>query len=371
MHEPSHSDLNITDSPSVVVLVPTINNVADLRRCLQALGRQIYAPFRVVVVDGQSRDATPRVTVEAGAEYFEDDASTRADALNNALRHIECDIVVFTDDDCYPPPEWLGRLIRHFERPEVAGVGGPNIAPPDQSFLGKVVDVAFASKGMTQGTRYGLTGGALTEIEHNPGCNSAYRKSVLDEAGGLPSGSIGAEDVALDYAVTRLGHRLWFDPEAVIYHRRRDRFAPLSRQMHSYGRGRALVNAAIPELAHPAHPLPALAVSGTVALGAVSAAGWAAWLSGWVPRLGSTTWGQGLLAAPLWAIAFYTALGWIGAALGGSRYRSVATVLLAPWALGISHLYYGLGYLQGRRELRRGKIRQDEDIGLGKKARGR
>lgn len=355
----------------VAVLVPTINNVGDLRRCLAALRGQSLDRYRVIVVDGQSTDGTPEVTRELGAEYFEDHASTRADALNNALDAVECDVVVFTDDDCYPPPDWLANLTRHFSRPEVAGVGGPNVAPPDQSFWGKVVDVAFASKGMTHGTRYGLDGGNLVEIAHNPGCNSAYRRSVLLEAGGFPGGSIGGEDVVLDHLITQRGHRLWFDPAAVTYHRRRDRFRPLSRQMHSYGRGRMHVNAQYPEVAHPAHGLPALAVAGFVSLCAASVVGFGLWASGVVPDLGSTPWGRLWLGAPLWAGLVYVLAAWLGAALGASRYRSPATVLASPVALGVSHLYYGLGYLQALREVRRGQIRQDQEIGLGKKARGR
>ena len=41
------------------------------------------------------------------------------------------------------------------------------------------------------------------EISHNPGCNSAYRKHVLDEVGGFEDGCIGAEDVVLDEKIRK------------------------------------------------------------------------------------------------------------------------------------------------------------------------
>ena len=43
---------------------------------------------------------------------------------------------MFTDDDVIVPEEWVSRLSRWFEQPEVAGVGGPNFGPPDHSTYG-------------------------------------------------------------------------------------------------------------------------------------------------------------------------------------------------------------------------------------------
>ena len=48
----------------VVVLIPTINNITDLKRCFPALKKQTYSDFRVVVVDGQSTDGTRELVEE-------------------------------------------------------------------------------------------------------------------------------------------------------------------------------------------------------------------------------------------------------------------------------------------------------------------
>jgi GT2 family glycosyltransferase len=359
----------------VVVLVPTINNAVDLARCLAALAEQTYRPFRVLVVDGQSTDETPELVRRYGAEHFVDENSTRADACNHALRKTVCDIVVFTDDDCYPPPEWLANLTRHFERPEVAGVGGPHTAPSDQSFWGRVVDVVFGSKIMTAGTRYAQVLPTLRETEHNPGCNAAYRKAVLDEVEGFPAHSIGCEDVILDLKIHRSGYRLWFDPEAVIFHRRRDTWGSFSRQMRSYGRGRAHANAAYPELANPAHRGPALAVVGyatllvlALAVGLVSVA---TGTQPWHLKTVSDGITVAVLTAPLWTVLAYSLLGWLGAILGSSRYRRPGTILMAPFVAAVAHVYYGRGYLRGGRELRAGHLEAEGNIGRGKQARGR
>ena len=157
---------------------------------------------------------------------FIDDAGsrTRADACNVALDATESELVFFTDDDVIVARTWVEQLARWFERPEVAGVGGPNFAPPEHSTLQQqIIDVSFCSRIFTAGTNYGGKGAwELDEIEQLPGVNSAYRRSVLQEVRGFPPGCIGAEDVILDHMIRQAGHRLWTDRTAVMWHRRRD-----------------------------------------------------------------------------------------------------------------------------------------------------
>ena len=39
--------------------------------------------------------------------------------------------MLFTDDDTVPPLDWVAKLVRWFDNPEVGAVGGPNFAPDD------------------------------------------------------------------------------------------------------------------------------------------------------------------------------------------------------------------------------------------------
>ena len=81
-----------------------------------------------------------------GATWLDDSSNNRADACNFALRQMDHDLVLFTDDDTIPPLDWVEKLIRWFEDPKVGAVGGPNFAPDDDSFGAKCADVAFCMK---------------------------------------------------------------------------------------------------------------------------------------------------------------------------------------------------------------------------------
>ena len=222
--------------PKVAVLIPTLNNHKELDIVLESLTNQTWKGELEIAVVGPTNDPGGKITTDHNATWIDDEGSrNRADACNIGIKALKCDILLFTDDDVIPPSDWVATLVRWFEREEVAGVGGQNWAPESDPFLAKVTDVAFGAKYVTAGTRYGkVMQGELIEVDHNPGCNSAYRKSVLDEIDGFEKGCIGAEDVVLDHKIRSNGHKLWFDPESIMPHRRRVPPA-LFKQMKNYG----------------------------------------------------------------------------------------------------------------------------------------
>ena len=141
---------------TAAVLIPTINNADELDIVLERLTKQTYPHFDIVISDSKSRDHTKDVCEKHGAIWFDDESTNRADACTAALKTMDYDLILFTDDDTVPPLDWVEKLIRWFEDPEVGGVGGPNFAPDDDPFGAKCADVAFCTKFMTAGTRYCL-----------------------------------------------------------------------------------------------------------------------------------------------------------------------------------------------------------------------
>ena len=135
----------------VTVLIPTINNADELDIVLDRLGKQTYPHFDVVIVDSQSKDHTKDVALKHSARWIEDPSTNRADACTYGLERIDTDLVLFTDDDTIPPLDWVEKLVRWFEDPEVGGVGGPNFAPDEDPFGAKCADVAFCTRFMTAG----------------------------------------------------------------------------------------------------------------------------------------------------------------------------------------------------------------------------
>ena len=327
---------------SASVLIPTINNCEELGKVLDCLSKQTYPYFKVYCIDSKSKDNTKEIVQKYDAIWIDDSSRNRADACNYGIEQIETDVILFTDDDTLPPTNWVESLLRWFSREEVGGVGGPNFAPKDSPFGGKIADVAFCAKWVTAGTRYGKSPqGELLEIEHNPGCNSAYRTAILKEIGGFEKGCIGAEDVVLDKKITDAGYRLWFDPTAIMPHRRRMPITPYMKQLRNYGYVRTLANSRWPTLKSWSHVViglfPTLAILGiaTIILNQ--------FVENDILNLGSNI--------TMGLISFYILICLFGGAMGSSPHRNISTVLFAPLTVFLAHWAYGSGVMRGWKQI--------------------
>ena len=122
--------------PRVCVIIPTLRNAQELETALDGLSQQTWnGPLEVAIV-GPTGDPGKEVAETKGMTWIDDQGSrTRADACNIALATVDCDLVLFTDDDVWVPEDWVEKLVRWFEQDDVAGVGGPNLSHFVQSGL--------------------------------------------------------------------------------------------------------------------------------------------------------------------------------------------------------------------------------------------
>jgi len=104
---------------SVSIIICTRDHAESLRATLEALGR-VFVPERwtveVLVVDNGSTDPTPAVVREARlstmtVRYVLESRPGQSRARNAGLAVARGDIILFTDDDVRPAPDWLERLV--------------------------------------------------------------------------------------------------------------------------------------------------------------------------------------------------------------------------------------------------------------------
>lgn len=337
------------------MIIPTVRNSDELAITLDGLANQTYDDMEVVVVG--PRDDKGRVEAESrGFRYIDDKgAGNRADACNVAIEETESELVFFTDDDVFVPEDWVERLERWFDRPDVGGVGGPNFAPVEEStFWQRVIDVAFCNKFLTAGTNYGKRAiGELEEVEQLPGVNSAYRREVLVDVGSFDPGAIGAEDVMMDHRIRLAGYRLWSDGSAVMWHRRRG-VKRVRKQIRNYGLVRTLAGSRYPELWGFSHSMvssfPILVTMSAISFIWGCFNGGLSWPEFWDISTDSVPMGveRAMVHQFPTLVALFNITAWIGAALGPSPSKSTTTVFLSPIISFILLWEYGVGINKAR-----------------------
>lgn len=118
----------------VSVVIPTLNagpGLLELLRGLQA--QQPAPPDEIVIIDSGSTDNTRQLATEAGARVVEWTEPFNHGLTRDAgLLAANGEIVLLTVQDARPAtPDYLARLLAHFEDATVAGVTGRQVPPPD------------------------------------------------------------------------------------------------------------------------------------------------------------------------------------------------------------------------------------------------
>ena len=129
---------HVEGSPKASVIIPTKDNVDDLRTCVASiLERTAYENYEIVVVDNGSREEeTARGLEELRARdprvrVMEADIPFNWSRINNlAAREATGDVLVFLNNDTEViAGDWLGRLVEQATRDEVGVVGGLLLYP--------------------------------------------------------------------------------------------------------------------------------------------------------------------------------------------------------------------------------------------------
>jgi GT2 family glycosyltransferase len=230
-------------APRVTVVVASYNAAPTLSDCLESLLRLDYPNYEILVIDDGSTDDTPRITaaypqIRTLRHKVNLGLST---ARNLGIRAATGEIIAFTDADCRADPDWLRYLVMGLTADRaLAGIGGPNLLPPDDS---PVAAAVMASPG---GPAHVLLDDR--HAEHLPGCNVAFWKWALDAVGGFdPVFRRAGDDVDICWRLRRRGWALGFAAPAFVWHHRRATLGDYFRQQAGYGEAEALLLAKHPE----------------------------------------------------------------------------------------------------------------------------
>jgi GT2 family glycosyltransferase len=245
------------DASDLTVAIATRDRPDALGRALASVLASAAPPARVIVVDNApSDDATADLVAERYGDddrvvYVREERPGLATAHNAALPHVATAQVAFTDDDVVVDRWWTARIAAAFATADdVACVTGlifpAELRTPEQWWIERAA-------GFAKGFERRIVDPAV-EAGRDPlfpyaagtygsGANMAFAVDALrtlggfDPALGAGSGSLGGDDLAAIHAVLAAGHRLVYEPAAVVFHHHHRDYAALRRQVYGYGAG--------------------------------------------------------------------------------------------------------------------------------------
>lgn len=225
---------------SISVVISTRNRAERLPELFPYLAALRHPSWELIFVDNNSTDQTWDVIGEfiaaaaIDARRLREPGRGASIARNAGVRASSGAIVAFTDDDCYPAPDWLIRLEAAFEDPHVGFVGGRVLLhdPSDEPITIQLRD---------REKRFRRRGYISPGEIH--GANMAFRRDVLIASGGfdtkLGAGQpLVAEDIDLLNRVAAAGWDGLYAPDVVVSHHHRRKSADAGKLRVDYAKGR-------------------------------------------------------------------------------------------------------------------------------------
>ena len=216
------------------VIIAAFNAARDLPRCLAALEHQTlpHDEFEVIVVDDGSSDNTASLAETTGARVLRLVHNGPAAARNAGAGIARAPIVVFTDADCEPVPDFLERLLEPFAAPVVSGARGV-YRSQQKALVARFIQLEYEER-YHRIAHVEKVRGTVNALDTS---YAAYRRQVFLEAGGFDTRFRGAagEDHELSYRLTEQGHVFRLSPQAAVYHRHVTSFQGYARRKFRIG----------------------------------------------------------------------------------------------------------------------------------------
>jgi glycosyltransferase involved in cell wall biosynthesis len=206
----------------IALIICTRDRCKKLIRCLESVQRITFdRSWELIIVDNGSTDETAVIvsefikTTNVRTIYLFEPKPGKSTGLNTALSVAQGQLLAFTDDDCYPMPDFLSQVWSAFDDPSVGYIGG-RIMLHDPADYPITINESMTPR--TFPARSFVCAGCVQ------GANMAFRRRVLLDIGGFdpvfgPGAMFpAAEEIEAVSRASAMGWKGEYRPEVVVRH---------------------------------------------------------------------------------------------------------------------------------------------------------
>lgn len=209
------------------IIIPNWNGLHHLDVCLQALRRQRFEQYEVILVDNNSSDGSQKFVAENFSEVRVVELTENrgfTGACNAGYAAAQGDIILLLNNDTEVDPGWLSAIMDAFQRHPEAGIIASKILLFDRRDHFHTAGDFYRIDGIP-GNR-GVWQKDLGQYDQEEfifgacGGAAAYRRSLIDEIGFLDeSFYFSCEDVDISWRSQLAGWKVLYVPTAIVYHK--------------------------------------------------------------------------------------------------------------------------------------------------------
>ena len=207
----------------VTVIIPNYNGLSFMKPCLEALERQTYQGFEILVVDNGSTDGSARWLEEQGVPSILLKENTGfSGAVNAGIRASETPYVILLNNDTEVCPDYVKELVRCMERsPKIFSASSRMIQFHNRELLDDAGDMySLMGWAYQRGTGQPVKGYKKARKIFSACAGAAiYRRSVFEEIGYFDEQHFAyLEDMDVGFRARIYGYDNVYCPTAEVYH---------------------------------------------------------------------------------------------------------------------------------------------------------
>jgi glycosyltransferase involved in cell wall biosynthesis len=219
-------------NPYISIIIPTRRINKYLNHNIAECLKSTFLDFEIIVLtDNQEIQSFSKTR-------FKNTGSVGpAQKRDIGAKYAQGEILTFIDDDAYPSNNWLKIIASDFQKnTDIAAIGGPGITPPGVPWQEEASGWASASPVGAGNFTYRFLPAKKQYMDDYPSMNLSVRKIDFLKVGGFDSNYYPGEDTKLCLDLTdRLGKKILYEPNAIIYHHRRPIFVAHLKQNGNFG----------------------------------------------------------------------------------------------------------------------------------------
>jgi glycosyltransferase involved in cell wall biosynthesis len=225
-----------TDLKEFSVVIPCFNAERFIHKCLSALSNQSIDRnrYEIIVVDDGSNDNTADAALDFCDRVIRTANLGSASARNTGVRHASGSVILFTDADCIPYPNWIETMTEPFMNTDISGVKGAyRTSQIDWVAVFVQAEYEYKYKRLLKETC----------IDFIDTYSAGFRRTVFDSVGGFDERYPGAsvEDQEFSFRVARAGYKMVFVPDAIVMHHHADTLSWYFRKKKNIGYWKVMV----------------------------------------------------------------------------------------------------------------------------------
>jgi cellulose synthase/poly-beta-1,6-N-acetylglucosamine synthase-like glycosyltransferase len=205
-------------TPFVSIIIPMYNEEKTIRKCIESLLNQSYPSdkYEIIVVSDGCNDNSENIVrkiieseEKVEIKLVRQENQGVATARNFGVKFSQWPILLFIDADCIADYRWIEEMIKPFLRYNVVGVQGA-YKTKQKEIVAQLAQIEFEERfRKLQQREY---------VDFVGSFSAAYKREIFEKFNGFYTKFVMNEDVDLAYRISSDGYKLYFNPEAIVYH---------------------------------------------------------------------------------------------------------------------------------------------------------